>query len=85
MSETIENMTEDQRNSLAQSALENAAKSRQRAKEYRERKTAKGMVQISIWVPSDRAKALKKTFEDHVYKITDKKDAKKDMSEGQSG
>lgn len=82
MPDNISDLTEGQRDALAQAALKAADKSRQRAKEYRDRKRAKGMTQISIWVPSDRAKALKKAFEDHVSKIADKGDAKKDMSEG---
>lgn len=80
MSGDISQLTDKERDALASTALETAKKSRQRAKEYRDRKRAKGMTQISIWVPSDRAKALKKTFENHVKKVTDEKDAKKDMS-----
>jgi vacuolar-type H+-ATPase subunit I/STV1 len=84
MADDMSKLTDKERDALASTALETAKKSRQRAKEYRERKRSKGMVQISIWVPSDRAKSLKKAFEDHVAKNPDKKDAKKDMSGGQS-
>ena len=85
MVDSISKLTDQERDALASTALETAIKSRQRAKEYRDRKRAKGMVQIAIWVPSDRAKALKKAFEQHVTKIMAEKDVKKDMSEGQSG
>lgn len=69
MSDDIKQLTENQRDALAESALKAAEKSRQRAKEYRERKRSKGMTQISIWVPEDRAKSLKKMFEKHVIKV----------------
>lgn len=74
MSDDIRKLTEKERDELAQTALKNAEQSRERSKAYRERKKAKGMTLVSIWVPSDRAKSLKKVFEDHVRKLLEKKD-----------
>jgi len=74
MPDDIRNLTESQRDALAKSALKAADRSRQRAKEYRDRKRAKGMTQISIWVPADQAKSLKKMFEKHVLKMMAGKD-----------
>lgn len=81
MPDDINKLTEGQRDALAESALKAAEKSRRRAKEYRERKRSKGMTQISIWVPDDQAKSLKKMFEKHVIKVMSGKDQAGSSSE----
>lgn len=73
-SDDISKLTEKERDELAQIALKNSQQSRERSKAYRERKKAKGMTLVSVWVPSDRAKVLKKQFEAHVKKVSEKKD-----------
>lgn len=74
MADDISNLTNKERDELAQTALKNSQQSRERSKAYRERKKAKGMTLVSVWVPSDNAKDLKKQFEAHVKKVSKKDD-----------
>lgn len=69
MTDLLKNLTDAQRDALASSALKISSASRARSKSYRERKKMHGMKQILVWVPEDRAKVLKKKFDDYVSKI----------------
>lgn len=69
MASDLNNLTPAQRDALVSTALKQQAQAKKRAAEYRGRKKASGMVQIAIWVPADRAKQFRATFEKHVRDV----------------
>jgi len=65
----IDQLTEKERDELARRALKASEQSRNRSREYRERKKKRGMTQVSVWVPSDKKDQMKAAFEKHVAKV----------------
>ena len=70
MTTDINKLSREERDALASIALEQKAASKARAKSFREKKKAKGFVQISIWVPAPKKDEIKSAFERYVKKIT---------------
>lgn len=64
-----DDMAED-KDELAAAMLRQREKARSRSAAYRAKRAEAGMVQIAVWVPKDRAAALKRQFDAHVRKIT---------------
>lgn len=64
-------MAEDMdKDELAAAMLRQREKARTRSAAYRAKRAEAGMIQITLWVPKDRAAVLKRQFEAHVKKIT---------------
>lgn len=69
-------MTDAERDALAERALKLQKSSRKRAKEFRDRKRADGLVQLSVWVDKNSMSVLRKIYQDHADKyLSDKKEA----------
>ena len=69
MTNDLDKLTAAQRDALALAALKQKAQAKKRVAEYRDRKKGKGLVQVSLWVPEDKAESLRKAFQAHVDKI----------------
>lgn len=69
MTDDLNKLTPAQRDALASAALKQKVQAKKRAAEYRDRKKGKGLVQVSVWVPEDKAEALRKAFQAHVDKV----------------
>lgn len=61
-------MAED-KDELAAAMIRQREKARSRSAAYRAKQAEAGMVQISLWVPKDRAAVLKRQFETHIKKV----------------
>jgi TRAP-type C4-dicarboxylate transport system substrate-binding protein len=69
MNDDLSSLSDAQRDALAARAIKTQQKAKARAEAYRERKKKAGMVQVSVWVPEDRADAIRRAFQKHVDKI----------------
>jgi hypothetical protein len=69
MSDDLSGMTQAQKDALAARALKLQKAAQKRSEAYRDRKKKAGMVQISVWVPEDRAADFRRTFQRHVEKV----------------
>lgn len=73
MADDLSNMTQSQRDALAQRALKQQKAARSRAEAYRARKQDAGLVQLSVWVPKSKAKQAKKAFGEYAQKLMNEK------------